>query len=267
MGKLTRAELAAHRQAVAMLEEPGALDLDRIAAIFERYHEGAESDQTGASAYFTPCGLASDLQLDTPSGGSLVDLCAGIGRLAYFASGRWRYEPDSFARIVCVEINPRYCEVGRRLFPEAEWICGDALDPAIIRQIGNVDFAISNPPFGRATKSEHKAPRYKGADFDLAVMDVAAAIAPECWAIVPADRAPWDAQGRTRESRAAEQFQKATGLGLHRFSSVDCSYYRNEWRGVAPAVEIVGFGVEFENERRDGLPLTMPSLSRLLEAA
>lgn len=33
--------------------------------------------------------------------------------------------------LVCVELNPRYVEVGHKVLPEAEWICGDIFDPAI----------------------------------------------------------------------------------------------------------------------------------------
>jgi len=249
MAKLSKAELAAHRAAVQLLER-GNLTLDEREQIYADWHEGAGGDQTAASAYFTPLDLANDMVFEMPSHGSFVDLCAGTGRLAYFAGGQHRFEPHQYSRIVCVERNPAFVAVGKQLLPQAEWICGDALDPAVIRQIGRVDVAICNPPFGTITRSDFTAPRYKGKRIDLAVMDVAATVAPECWAIVPENVAPWDRRGDRRESPHADAFTKATGLQLYRFASVEPNYYRDQWRGTAPAIEIVGFGEQYEAERR-----------------
>lgn len=252
MAKLTKAQLAAHRQAVALLESGKRLSLDETAFVFENWHEGAGGDQTAASAFFTPIDLASDMLIDTPSYGSFVDLCAGTGRLAYFAGGQFAYEDTrrQYRRIVCVERNPAYVAIGKRLFPEAEWICGDALDPAVRRQIGDVDFAIANPPFGTTTRSDFEAPRYKGKRIDLAVMDVAATLAPDCWAIVPQNVATWTRRGDYRPSAHAEAFERATGHGIYRFSSIAPEYYADQWRGTSPQVEIVGFGEEFDLNHR-----------------
>jgi predicted RNA methylase len=249
MAKLSKRELAAHQDAVQLLQR-GNLSLDDKEQILRDWHEGAGGDQTAASAYFTPIKLANDMVFEMPSHGSFVDLCAGTGRLAYFAGGQHRFEPHQYSRIVCVERNPLYVAVGKQILPQAEWICGDALDPEVIRQIGQVDVAIANPPFGTITRSDYTAPRYKGARIDLAVMDVAATLAPECWAIVPRNLAPWDHRGDRQESPQAEAFTKATGLGVHRFASVEPDYYRDQWRGTAPAIELVGFGEHYEEEER-----------------
>lgn len=249
MAKLSKRELAAHRAAVALLESGHDLTLSECRQVLEDWHEGAGGDQTAASAFFTPCDMACDLSLEMPAHGSFVDLCAGTGRLAYFAGGQWRYEPHTYQRIVCVERNPAYAEIGRKILPHAEWICGDALDPEVRRQIGTVDVAIANPPFGSTTKSEFAAPRYKGAELDLQVCDVAATLAPYCWAIVPQDRARWNYRGDRQESKRADRFKAATGLDLWRFASVDPNYFREDWRGTSPNVEIVGFGEEFEEDR------------------
>ena len=258
MAKLSKTDLRHHQSAMKLIQADRPLSLDETFEAFALYHEGAEGDQTGASAYFTPIDFANDMWIDTPQGGRLLDMCAGIGRLGYFASGRFRYEPEEFEEIVCVEKNPDYVEVGKRLFPEATWICADALDPALRRDLGKFDFAIANPPFGNTTKSEHEAPRYKGKEFDLAVMDVMATLAPSCWAIVPESRARWDRRGTKRPSAYADRFKKATGLDLHRFSSVDAHYHREAWRGTSPAVEIVGFGEEFESERSTSIIFETP---------
>lgn len=251
MAKLSKRELAKHEKAAALVALERPLTLDERIQVAVDWHEGAGGDQTAASAFFTPCDMASDLRLEMPQRGSFVDLCAGIGRLAFFAGGQAMYEEcrHRYSRIVCVERNPAYVAVGRRILPEAEWICGDIFDPDVIRQIGRVDQAILNPPFGTTTKSPFDAPRYRGADFDMKAMDLAATLAPSCWAIVPRDRAPWDWRGDRRDNARTDRFEKATGLGLHRFSSVDPEYHRDGWRGTSPAVEIVGFGEEYEAER------------------
>lgn len=250
MAKLAKAELAAHRAAVALLERTPPLTLDERHQVYRDWHEGAGGDQTASSAFFTPIDMACYLAIEMPGRGSLVDLCAGTGRLAFFAGGQYRYDPHQYDRIICVERNPAYVEVGKRLFPEAEWICGDALDPAVIRQIGQVDIAIANPPFGTTTRSDFTAPRYKGKRIDLAVMDVASTVAPDCWAIVPKNVATWDSRGNPQPSKHADAFTKATGLGVYRFSSVCPDYHADEWRGTSPAVEIVGFGEQYEADRR-----------------
>lgn len=251
MAKLTKAEAKRHAAACDLLALDRPLTVDERESVYTDWHEGAESNQTWSSAFFTPVAMASDLRFDMPEHGTLIDLCAGIGRLAYFAGGQcaWPETRHPYSRIVCVERNPRYVEVGRRLFPEAEWHCGDVLDADLMRSLGTFDAAVMNPPFGNTTKSDHSAPRYKGADLDLAVMDVAATLAPYCVAVVPKDRAPWDYRGNRQASKRADLFKAATGYELHRFSSLDCEYYRDQWNGVSPSVEIVGFGDEFEEER------------------
>ncbi len=261
MAKLTKSELARHNRACQLLAANRPLTLAEIEEVHTCWHPGAESNQTASSAFFTPIDMASDLRIECPRGGSIVDLCAGTGRLAYFAGGQhmWEEYRHQYDRIVCVERNPAYVELGKRLLPAAEWICGDVLDPAVRRQIGQVDFAISNPPFGTTTKSEFEAPRYKGAQFDLKVMDVAATLAPHCIAIVPADRAQWDYRGDFRPSKQAQAFEDATGLGLHRFASLDCDYYRDDWQGVSPSVELVTFGDEVEAEHRPTRTIHTPA--------
>lgn len=248
MAKLTKQEAKRHDAACRLLELERPLTVDECDDFHRDWHEGAESNQTWSSAFFTPVDLASDLRFDMPGQGTLIDLCAGIGRLAYYAGcqATWPEYRHDYSRIVCVERNPRYVEVGRRIFPAAEWICGDVLDPELLSQVGTFDAAIMNPPFGSATKSDHQAPRYKGADLDLAVMDAAATLAPWCLAIVPQDRAPFDKRGDAKPSKRADLFKAATGLSLWRFSNIEPDAYRDQWNGVSPAIEIVGFGDEFE---------------------
>jgi hypothetical protein len=246
--KLTKQQAKAHAAAMALIDGGAALSLDQIEQCYRDFHEGATSDQTSAGAYFTPVDMAYDLRMEMPQRGTFVDLCAGTGRLAFFAGGQAATSGNrhDYSRIICVERNPEYVRIGKRLFPDAEWICGDALDPAVRRQIGAVDFAISNPPFGVSGKSDYRAPRYTGPHFELKALDVMALLAPEGWAIVPAMTAPFDSRGYANTPRAidtsrADQWTSATGLPLNRFASLEPDFYRDEWHGVAPMVDFVGF--------------------------
>lgn len=48
----------------------------------------------------------------------------------------------AYADITCVELNPHYVEVGKKVVPEATWICADVLDPFLPDLLGQFDFAI-----------------------------------------------------------------------------------------------------------------------------
>jgi len=116
-------------------------------------------------------------------------MCAGIGILSYAAV----MEEDSWSqcplKITCVEINPDYIEIGKKLLPHAQWICGDILDPDFLRSLGHFDFAISNPPFGNINSSHRKA--YKSGLFEYMVIEAASQIANNSIFIIPQMSAPF----------------------------------------------------------------------------
>lgn len=66
--------------------------------------------------------LAWDFILDAGCTGQCIELCAGIGRLSYY-----QYLRNKPTHITCVELNPEYVMIGKRVLPDAEWIIGDAL--------------------------------------------------------------------------------------------------------------------------------------------
>ncbi|MBR0884457.1 MULTISPECIES: hypothetical protein [Bradyrhizobium] len=106
------------------------LSYDERVFVLDNWHEGANHISTSAGAFFTPTGLARDFAIDA-CGGRTIDLCAGIGMLAFHVFWRAHYarerdEPPK--EIVCIECNPAYVEVGRKVLPEARWICADVLD-------------------------------------------------------------------------------------------------------------------------------------------
>ena len=138
-------------------------------------------------AHFTPSGLARDFAIDAGGGRRVIDLCAGIGGLGF-----WLDLDGRAGEMVCVEVNPAYVEVGRKILPQAQWICGDVF---ALPDLGWFDLAISNPPFGRsAARSARQGARYTGASFEYHVMDMAADMAGR-GAFMPPRSAPFRLSG------------------------------------------------------------------------
>jgi predicted RNA methylase len=239
MSRLSKAQIAAHRQAVELLEKPH-LDDDEREFVLVNWQESANHINSAAGAFFTPSGLARDTAIYCNGANTIVDLCAGIGGLglwAWWLSGRK-------AHVTCVEVNPDYVEIGRKLFPEANWIC-----TSVEQVAGRYDCAISNPPFGKTAKI--KGPRYSGED-DLAVVDIAADIARWGVFILPQNSCPFQYSGAPqyvqRGTAKTEKFTAATGLTLN-CESTDASIYRGDWKGVSPAVEVCS--IDFDEWREE----------------
>jgi predicted RNA methylase len=242
VAKLSKAEIKRHREACELLSLD-TLTLDQREFIIENWNEGAEHNNAAAGAFFTPLGLAFDLALEV-SGKRILDLCAGISGLSYAAYWHGRRHNDR-PEITCVEFNPGYVEVGRKVMPEARWITANVMD--LPDDLGEFDCVITNPPFGRNIKIS--TDRYSG-EADLAVIDIASRFAPYCVAIVPAGSAPFRYSGARYYEWAPgpkyQRFHKATGISLQAGCGVDTSYYRDQWRGTSPATEIVI--ADFEGE-------------------
>lgn len=238
MTKLSKPQLRAHQAAMARLDQDDLTFHDRW-RIYEDLHEGALGDVTAASAYFTPMGFAADFGIDA-CGMKVVDLCAGIGSLAfayYHTKHPYGPKPD----ITCVEINPAYVEIGRKLFPEATWICADVFD--IWPDLGRFDCAISNPPFGRMSGKGRASPRYQGADFEYKIIDIASHIANFGTFIIPQGSSPFRYSGQRcydrNEPRKFQSFQSQTGIDLEAGCGIDTTVFQDDWKCVSPMVEVV----------------------------
>ena len=156
--------------------------------------------------------MACDFALDG-AGRRVIDLCAGIGVLSYIIHHRSKWG-ECLAEITCVEINPRYVAVGRKLLPQARWINADVFDWRTL-DLGHYDVAIANPPFGRVRRS-NDAPRYRGPEFEFHVMDIAREFAERGAFIVPRESASFRYSGRQcfdrRTSGRGVDFERATGV-------------------------------------------------------
>lgn len=242
MSRLSKEAAKAHEKAAALV----ALDRDLTDGekdfVLDNWQEAATATHNLDGAFFTPEALARDLSIEV-SGDRIIDLCAGIGRLAYTCRDYWgrRWNNQTPREIVCVEKNPDYVAVGRKVLPEATWICADVLDiPGM--NLGRFDTAISNPPFG-AIKRSGNAPTYDGPRFEYHVIAIASTLAEFGAFIIPQPSAPFRYSGQPhyREVRDREcaKFEQQTGIALGSGAGFDTAIYRDEWRGVSPWVEVV----------------------------
>lgn len=234
MAKLTKNETKKHNEAVKLLEKE-TLKLEDKEFIFNNWNESANHTNGAFGAFFTPLDMAYDFSMDVYPN-KIIDLCAGIGVLSFAILSRY---PD--AEITCVELNPAYVEVGKRLVPEANWICADVFD-VIGMDLGRFDCAVSNPPFGRVKRSGN-APRYTGAEFEFHVIDIASQIADHGVFIVPQMSAGFKYSGarfyERHTSGKAFDFQKQMKMHFDAGVGVDTSVFINDWKGVSPMCEIV----------------------------
>jgi predicted RNA methylase len=239
--KLTKPQIKAHKEAMALVDCDRSLHDEEKEFILDNFHEGATNINSAAGAFFTPRGLARDLAVEVGDAGRLVDLCAGIGSLSY-AIGR------NAASLVCVEINPEYARIGQRVVPEAEWLVCSAFDARVLA-LPRFRWAISNPPFG-AIKGDDYTGSYK-------VIELASRLADFGAFILPQMSAPFRYSGQQtyteEESPKVKAFREQTGIVMEPSCGFDTSIYKNEWRGVSPACEIVVCEFEkpvFEVEQR-----------------
>jgi len=236
MAKLTRKQAQLHRQACDLLEKEN-LTFDEKWFVLEHWNEGANHVNGSAGAFFTPVELAADFRLEV-SGDTVIDLCAGIGTLAFM----YYHLPhhDTPPQITCIDINPAYVEVGKKILPEATWICGDVHEVA--PTLGRFHCAISNPPFGRTVKAS-AGHGYTGAEFEYSVIALASKIADFGSFILPQQSAGFVYSGaryyERRNPQKYKRFAEDTGIHLDAGCGIDTTVHRDGWKTAAPACEVV----------------------------
>lgn len=255
MAKLTKAQAKQHQEAERILQQDKITDDDRLFVI-EHWQESANHINSAAGAFFTPFGLARDAALDIPTSGRVIDLCAGIGTLSLASWWRGYQERSNTGyslEIVCVELNPAYVEIGRKMLPEAQWVCASIFQ---MPDLGHFDCAVSNPPFGVVEAGPGFSGKYTGAEFEFKTIELASRIADSGVFIVPQQSAGFRYSGAAYfdryESPKYQRFRDATGITLDIGAGVDTSYYRDQWHGVSPTAEIAC--ADFSAVSREELP-------------
>jgi hypothetical protein len=195
MGKLTKQQAKQHLRACELVALQRPLDEEEQMFVLEHWRESSTAVSSLEGAFFTPLDLARDFALQVWRR-RIIDLCAGTGRLSWACRSRFvhDWERPPTPEFVCVEKNPAYVAVGRRVLPEATWICADICDLAHM-DLGAFGTAIANPPFGRMRRNSD-GPRYRGPLFEYHVIDLAADLARRGVFLVPQSSAPFRCSGR-----------------------------------------------------------------------
>lgn len=242
--KLSKAQIKLHEQAEEYLKKD-VLTFDEKLFVLENWNESARHTNSSAGAFFTPVDLAKDFTLVIYENANIVDLCAGIGMLSFFAF-HWKN-----CKVTCIELNPDYVRVGKKILPEATWI-NDSITDIKSFNLGTFDQAISNPPFGKIKTGLTGYDRsYNGSEFEYITIDIASTIAKEGSFILPQMSTPFKYSGQKHYneielSTKLKKFFKETGLEMELPIGIDTSVYLDSWKGVSPMCEVVD--IDFSNK-------------------
>lgn len=262
MAKISKRQTERHQQAEALVRgeaelvrgDRGALAFRRASAdrdltteerefVLNHWNPLAHHNVGRSGIFFTPPTLARDMMIETldKKEKRVLDLCAGIGSLAY---AMWRsslWGPGSgHLQIVCIENNPVFVDVGKRVLPEAVWIRGDAFDSRVIEDLGRFDEAISNPPFGI---SPDCGPWLTRAKSHFLAAEVAMRVANTATFIMPQGCCPFRFSGEQtfmpQKIAAYEKWSRQTGIVFEPSCGIDTSFALSQWVGTGTKVEIV----------------------------
>ena len=166
MTRVSSQHLRLHNECLERLKKQ-SLTLSDKDFVIDHFNEGVGRVISTKGIFFTPPELAMAFCLEV-IGHRVVDLCAGIGMLAYYY---WHHGHDpKLARdkieLICIERNPDFVEVGKKILPEATWICEDITKPGFLTSLGDFDMAISNPPFGTISHTGGLSFNYQGNHFE-----------------------------------------------------------------------------------------------------
>jgi hypothetical protein len=257
MAKLTRPDTRLHEQACELVESDRPLTIAEREFVLDNWNPMANHNVTVAGAFFTPKEWASAMITPYPPDGRIIDFCAGIGRLGFTM---WCYNQEQIrhyseekpVEIVCLEINPEYVKVGKRVLPEAEWIEANGYDQDVVDGLGHFDRFYANPPFGNVATVNGNAKwlvnQGKGAH-GLAV-EIGARLSDVGVMIIPEGKTDYNAQ------RGEHQLTQSVGSKvrklypdfninpwLDRTSIFTEEGEAPDWKGADPKCEIVKYSI------------------------
>ena len=239
--KLSKAQRKAHNQAEELLKKD-ELTFDEKYFVLENWLPGANHDIGSAGVFFTPREMAYNFCIEV-SKGNIIDLCAGIGMLSFQLH---RFHQGN-TKLTCIERNEEFVRVGKKVLPEATWICGDVLSEELVKSLGQFDCAISNPPFGNIkSHNPTKWLKYKGREFEYKVIEIGSYLARYGVFILPQTSCPFRISGNRHNSiyndgnktTKYKAFEVQTGLYLSPNMGIDLSVFKNDWVGANVLCEI-----------------------------
>lgn len=239
MAKISKEASKMHDQAVALIENGRQLVHAEKLFILEHWNPQASHNVGKTGTFFTPLDLACDFATEVVGVGILVDACAGIGALSF--AEKIMSQATACKRHICLEINPEFVKVGKRILSEVEWIEADVFDAKTWERIGKIDEVISNPPFVKVDPINF-TPRLKSSRGVYAMAEIAMRYAKRATFIVDQRSCPFMVSGRDFRkevmNKQYETFRADVGVRFEE-TSIDTSYALNDWVGVKTQVEIV----------------------------
>lgn len=229
MSKVSKVALKQHNIALSLVELERDLTNKEREFVLANFLEEAVCNIGWSGSFFTNADLAWEFGMcvtDSPDSmlpndrEKVVDLCAGIGMLGFQLLQRFKH-----IDLVCVESNETFVKVGRKVLPNAIWICGSVTDKHVIERLKsmNIQTAISNPPFGNvASMQPIEGCNYKGANAAFKVAEVAFEVAKRATFIMPTNCCPFSYSGQNsyteKDNESYNVFNESTGISF----SLDC---------------------------------------------
>jgi predicted RNA methylase len=227
MARLSKNVLKLQQKINDILEQDILSRQDKL-FVYEHFNEAVLVEVNRCAAFFTPLDLAWEVALEvvdheTPQ--RVLDLCAGIGMLAFSTLSR-----NSMAEIVCVEQNPEFVRIGRKLLPEAKWICCSLEDTETLKSLGIFDVVVSNPPYGVVpSMKDVKSSRYTGELAHFKAIDIASNLGNYGVFLIPQSDAGFKLSGVQCYERcissAHQKFFDETGIEITPSCGIDTTAY------------------------------------------
>jgi hypothetical protein len=259
MAKISHRQSDKHDKAMQLImgsDKP--LTFEEREFCYTHFNPMATHDVGRNGIFFTPLDIAWEFSIYVIGGKRYIDLCAGIGKLAWTTWQRGHIGGGGgIKEIVCLELVYDFVQAGQRLFPEGTWIHGDVFDQSLIQSLGFFDVAISNPPFSNiSAKQESGWLSYQGAAHFM-VAEIAMRIASSNEFIIPYGDMDYDFRDRGRgkqSSKERKRFGKVWPEVTVNPEANDLDLMEADWQGANPSVAFVSFDHE-------GMPFGLPKTS------
>lgn len=198
--KIPKRELKFQRDLYNKVLTGTTLSEDLIDEVYEKLNPAICDNISEGGVYWTPYGLAQDLAVFSHRSGHVLDLCSGIGMLSYRVQQMDSYN-QKIKSITCIEYSSHFVELGKKLLPNANWICGNAYDKNLLDSLvkdlpdNRFDLVISNPPFGvDMNKGDYSWLNYQG-HRDLMALEIALRYGKCAMFILPSGSVPFKYSG------------------------------------------------------------------------